>query len=87
MRNPSSSAPPTKPVAAVTAALTSTGRARPRKSAARFAGVASTAESVCVQRSPSIAKPIPNSAASDADWTAFPTTNHESDSRCAVRPR
>jgi len=69
------------PVAAVTAALTSTGSARPRNSAARFAGVASTADSVCVQRSPSIAKPIPNSAASDADWTAFPTTNHESDSR------
>ncbi len=66
MRKPSRSAPPTKPVDADTAALTSTGSARPRKSAARFAGVASTAESVCVQRSPSIAKPIPKSAASDA---------------------
>ena len=75
------------PVAAVSAAFTSTGSARPRKSAARFAGVASTAESVCVHRSPSIAKPMPKSAASDADCTALPTTNHESDSRCAVRPR
>ena len=87
MRNPSSSAPPMKPVDAVTAALTSTGSARPRKSAARFAGVANTAESVCVQRSPSIANPIPNSAAREADCTALPTTNHESDSRWAVRPR
>ncbi len=40
---------------------------RPRNSAERFAGVASTAESVCIQRSPSIANPIPNRAASDAD--------------------
>ena len=74
-------------VAAVTAALASTGSARPRKRAARSAGVASTADRVCVQRSPSIANPMPNRAASDADWMALPTTNQSSDSRCAVRPR
>ena len=50
-RKPSSTAPTAKPNADTSSPFASTGTARPRKIASRFAGVASSGESVAIQRS------------------------------------
>ena len=53
------SRPTRNPNAETTNPFAISGRARPRKSANRFAGEASSGESVCVQRSPPIVIAIP----------------------------
>ena len=51
--------PTRKPKVETIRPLTKFGSARPMKSANRFAGVASSGDSVCVQRSPPIVNAIP----------------------------
>ena len=51
-----------------------TGRLRPRKSATRLAGEASSGASVWLFRSPLIAWLIANSPGSAASWIELPTT-------------
>ena len=52
--------------------LTMFGSARPRKSAARFAGVARIEPSVCVQRSPPTVSAMPKTALIAQTWIAVP---------------
>ena len=66
--------------------FTISGSARPRKSAKRFAGLTSTSESVCVQRSPPIVIATPKIPAIAETWTALPTTKNASDSTPLARP-
>ena len=54
------------------------GSARPRKTARRFAGVASSGESVCVWRSPPIVSAMPKTPAIAATCTPLPTTKNAS---------
>jgi hypothetical protein len=82
----SSSQPHTKPNADTKMPFAMNGSARPRMSATRFAGVARSAESVCVQRSPPIPIAIPKMPAIAEITMAFPTTKKASSSRPTYRP-
>ena len=63
------------------------GTARPRKSAKRFAGDASSVESVCERRSPPIEFPIPKNPVIAIAMNALPIRKNLSDSTPANRPR
>ena len=63
------------------------GTARPRNSASRFAGDASSVESVCERRSPPIELPIPKKPVIAIAMKALPMRKNLSDSTPANRPR
>ena len=76
---PRSSEPTTKPTVETMTPFAMFGRARPRKSASRFAGVTRIDDSVCVQRSPPIVIAIPKIPPSAQMATALPTRKNLSD--------